>query len=163
MSSRLQVARPIALSDGTTINNVSYADAVAALRKFSAASEEAALPDFKIPQQSTDRHKLRAPFSAPQPPVIENVAALIRPGRQFSRTDRVIAWSPPKLSIYSPGQTTPSYEINAVAEQPTGAAWLDKRLLLWTTNKISLADENGKVQWEQSSRDMPVMAGFVQR
>jgi hypothetical protein len=82
------------------------------------------------------------PFK-PNGPVVANIDTLLVPAREYSRPDRLVAWSNgPVLSIFEAGNPKP-IATATFPEQPTGCAWMDKDLLVWGETKLSLYKNDG--------------------
>jgi outer membrane protein assembly factor BamB len=155
-ASEPRLSQSLVLPGGVTLTGVSFTDAVEALRRIQGQTEAAALPDFHIAIPASPKE--RNPFVSPEPPVIANVTALVRPSDEFARKDRVVTWAAGGLSIYAVGQTTPLATVAGISEQPVGAAWANKQLAVWTSNQVWLLSDAGAVVWKTAIHDLPTLA-----
>lgn len=175
---------------GMTIN-----EALKSVQKFEAQAVADHLPDFHIASGPTDKERAifieaiqkwrqdgAGPAKRPQfkrepfipeanQLVIPNVEALLDTPRdlrrQFSRLDRVVAWSNGNIVVFPVGSDKPIGQVALLTDKPTGLAWLDggKSLLVWSTSQIALMDpSNVSRKWMKELRGPPridVIAGGV--
>jgi outer membrane protein assembly factor BamB len=144
-----RLTQPLPLPDGNDLPpNTTFAQAVSELRKGQDSTDTARLPDFRIPIQTHARDKA---FVSTEGAVIPGVTAttLVRPLRDFARNDRVIVWSPTGgLAVYPAGESTPVATVAAVDQEPRGAAWIDRKLLVvWTASRVTMLNDAGQLQW----------------
>ncbi len=154
-SPRLQHA--LKLPDGTTLQNVTFAQALEALRKFNGQQASRNLPDFHLPLPSKTG-EMPEPFLPHTPDsVIPDVFVLATPLREYARVDRVVAWSPEKgLSIYQPGQTKPLATSNALTEAPRNVAWVGDNLVVWGLTEVALIPgRGGDPSWKLQLANLP--------
>ena len=94
---------------------------------------------------------------------IHGVDDLLIPQRGFDRrNDRVLAWSAKDgVTVYAVGSNVAKFGCAAVKDPPSGAAWTETSLLVWTSTRFLLDPENGKIRMQidvGSLADMEVMA-----
>lgn len=180
---------------GDTTDKARVLEALKRVQRLNAQSVAALLPDFHIASVPTYEeraiqlkaiqkwrqdgadpakkpHFHRDPFvDVANQLVINNVEALLDTPRdlrrQFSRLDRVVAWSNGNIVVFPVGTDKPIGQAALLAEKPTGLAWLDggKSLLVWSNSQIALIDPtNVSKKWLMELRGLPridVIAGGV--
>lgn len=189
------LSKPLVLQGGKELApaGMPINEALKAVQKFKSQAVAAHLPDFRIvPPPSDEQRALqleaihkwklegadpekkpkfsRVPFvEGAEQLVISDIQALADTPRelrqQFSRLDRVVAWSNGNVVLFPVGSDKPLGQVNILAERPTGLAWLErgKSLLIWSNTEVALLDE-GKVskKWKLELRGLPrieVIAG----
>src|SRR5207244_4217187 len=102
-------------------------------------------------------HNKDKAFASNDGVVVASAAVLVRPLRDFARSDRVIVWSPTVgLSIYPAGEPTPVATVAAIDQEPRGAAWIERKLLVvWTATRLTLLSDGGEVQWAADLQALP--------
>jgi outer membrane protein assembly factor BamB len=161
-----KLTQPLQLPDGQTIaKDTTFSIALDALRKYGSVAAAKNLPDFKLPvppkYQTPGRPRNpRWPFPAPgSEQIIDNIAAIAVPQRDFARADRVVAWSSDgTLSIFEVGKPQPIGKCKALKEPPRGSAWAGDGVLVWNNSAIALAPEaGGKTTWAVELKDLPAV------
>ncbi len=155
-----QIARPLRLPDGSTIEDVSFGAAVELLQKYAARLEQASLPDFRLPRQEPG-HKPK-PFLPETPEtIIRDVDALVLPPphelRALTRNDRVVTWSKSTgIAIYPVGAGEPAARAESAkfASKPFGV-WVGDDLVAWNGEKVALIrGDNGLIVWQQEVKSL---------
>lgn len=168
-----KLRKPLALPDGTKLENVTLADVAAALHHVNATTVAAALPDFRLPDDPSRRDedgKRIKPLLPEEPDMtIADVDMLVVPRRDVARHDRVITWTANKgLAIHPVGQSNPLGSHVAFTDTPKGAAWVDgvdggaggaggdgERVLVWgATRAVLLAGKTGAPLWETTLKGL---------
>jgi outer membrane protein assembly factor BamB/tetratricopeptide (TPR) repeat protein len=149
-----RLSQPLVFPDGTTLVNLSFADAVSALRKIQFAADSARLPDFQLSVPKSARDKV---FSTTDALVIANVRVLVPALRDFARNDRVVTWSDNALSVFEPGATTALSTANKIPEEPLACAWLNQKLLVWTPAHVLLFNDDGIESWRTDLHGLPTL------
>ena len=148
-----KLQQALKLPDGGDIAaGTPFSAAAEKVRKFAYQQQSKALPDFRLPVPPPYAKPFRA-----DPVVIANVDALVPPLRDFTRPDRVVAWSSaPLLGIYAAGSDKPLATINQIAEQPRGCAWVGKDLLVWGPSQLTmLTGDAYAVAWKLDGAALP--------
>ncbi|MDB5303459.1 MAG: bamB 4 [Phycisphaerales bacterium] len=156
--------RPLKLRGGAEIaRGTPVAQALEAVRKLRGQEAARTLPDFHIPvpppRKAGVRQKWPTPFLPPQDPgavVVSDIKALVLPLRDFSRADRVVAWtSGGDLAVFAAGQPTPLAATKALRDTPKNCAWVGDTLLAWGGGQIaSLKANNGQPAWTLDLKDL---------
>jgi hypothetical protein len=151
------LTRPLMLPDGQVIKDVSFADALAALRKYHEQATMRALPDFSLPPPSNQRNPKG--FIRPTDPIATRIMAIVQPLREFARNDRVVTFTPGVgVSVFAVGSTEPLANAKAITEIPTNCAWVGDTLLVWSISKIVMIKPDGSSPlWETELRTIPVV------
>lgn len=167
-----RLTRPLILPDGSKIENVTFAEALAALRRFGAQSSAADLPDIALPhllpQNPKNPTRARNPgdFRPAGPEsVIPAVASLLVPPPALARHDRVVTFSPGSgIRVFAVGSTEPAFRSDALSQAPRGAAWIGGNLLVWGEVETALlSGEDGKLIWRTSVRSVPQIEVVAQQ
>jgi outer membrane protein assembly factor BamB len=147
-----KLGQPLRFSDGTSLADATYTDAIAKLRQMQADQDAAKLPDFHL---ATPTRGLENPFK--REAVISNVTAIVHPLTDFNRVDQMLTWSPAGLSIFSSGATTPTFIVPDVNQLPLGAAWVRNNWLVWTATQLYQIGGDGKVAWTFAVDHLPTL------
>ena len=125
---------------------------------------ETNLPNFGLASGEDCRafrkqyHTSPDPF-LPQPALSAKVDKLIVPAQEFSRYDRVIAWTQGAgLSLYPVGAQEPVGTDADVTAEPRGAAWVNSGngLLVWTANQLfMISPRQAQTQWKLTIQTLP--------
>jgi outer membrane protein assembly factor BamB/tetratricopeptide (TPR) repeat protein len=162
-----KLTKPLRLPDGREIaKDTPFPAALDELRKFSGQAAAKNLPDFKLavppryPPAPVRKANPRWPFpAAGAEQVIDGVSALAVPLRDYSRADRVVAWSADgnKLSVYKPGAPQPlGKPSTALSEPPKGSAWVGDGVVVWSASTVALVGpDGGEAAWRVSLKDLP--------
>ncbi|MDB5289757.1 MAG: outer rane biosis protein BamB [Phycisphaerales bacterium] len=156
--------RPLKLRDGAEIpKGTPVAQALDAVRKFRGQEAARSLPDFHIPvppqRKAGVKPKWPTPFLPPDDPgaiVVSDIKALVLPLRDFSRADRVVAWtSGGELAVFPAGQARPLASSKALRDAPKNCAWVGDTLLAWGGGQIaSLKADSGQPAWTVDLKDL---------
>lgn len=182
------LAKPLVLQGGKELvpAGMTVNEALKTVQKFKAQTVAAHLPDFHIASVPTDEeraiqlkaiqkwrqdganpakrpHFHRDPFvDVANQLVINNVGALLDTPRdlrqQFSRLDRVVAWSKGNIIVFPVGSDKSIGQVALLTDKPSGIAWLDggKSLLVWSNSQIALIDpSNVSQKWMKELRGLP--------
>jgi outer membrane protein assembly factor BamB len=159
-----KLSKPLKLPGGKVLENMTFAQAAAALKETADTRQAANLPDFHLPSDE-QRNAYKKQFGKVLDPyqpealgsAIHNVAAVLAPVREFSRSDRVLAFKPSQgLACYPIGQTKPIWVAKSVSAPPTAVAWLGNDLLAWDSSGVCLiAAGNGDVAWRVELKSIP--------
>ncbi|MDQ3441951.1 MAG: hypothetical protein M3478_16590, partial [Planctomycetota bacterium] len=158
-----KLRKALTMPDGSTVQDVSFAEVAQALHRYSATAASERLPDFFLPDPAKrDENGKRIKPLRPELPdtVIPDVDMLIVPRREFARHDHVITWTANKgLAIYPVGQTNPIGSHVAFTDTPRGAAWVDAdRVLVWSGARATLlSGKTGAALWESTLKDLGVV------
>ena len=130
-----------------------------------AQSSVESLPDLHLPTRAGKGlpHTMgqwAKPFQADSAnSKIDGVDSLVVPMEEFTRHDRMIAWSAANgLSVYAVGQNKPLFTCAGVGQAPMagGAAWTGDGLVLWGAGFISLVDGNwARQKWSVDVSKLP--------
>jgi outer membrane protein assembly factor BamB/tetratricopeptide (TPR) repeat protein len=146
--------------------------AVAALQKIQNAAELNRLPDLGIVPASPWKDPA---LYAAEGANIGHVTSLLLAGRNGTRTDRIVTWSPlgpgGGVVAYAAGRVAPLWTAANFPDQPTGIAWIGAsdpatggrvaadRLAIWTTDRLQLLDANtGQTLGHMGLRDAASVA-----
>ena len=149
------LTRPLLLPDGTTIKDVSFVDALAALRKFNEQATVHALPDFGLPAPANlDSNRA---FEHPLEPVATHIGQIVAPLREFTRNDRLVTFTPGMgLSVWQGGAHDPLYTSRALVDRPVNGAWVGETLIAWSVSKMVMLKPDGSGPlWESELRGSP--------
>lgn len=166
-----RLSKPLQLPDGRQIDpGATFEQALSEVRKYRSEAASKHLPDFglPVPPNYADPDFKKNPRWPLQPAgaeqVIDGVAALALPLRDFARPDRVVAWSaadaaagtPARLTIYAPGGAEPLGVSEALAEAPMGSAWVAEGVIVWDAASVVLLPEGGgDPTWRIELKDLP--------
>jgi outer membrane protein assembly factor BamB len=150
----LKLSHPLHLSDGTTLADITFVEAIAKLRQTQAIEQIARLPDFHLAKPSRTSEN---PFVRGSSATINNVLAIIHPLKEFNRQDQILTWGANGLSMYLVGATTPSFTIAAVDQQPQEAAWVGGNWLVWTSSQLFQISSDGKINWTFAVDHLPTL------
>jgi hypothetical protein len=148
------LSKPLVLPDGRTIENMTFAQAAAALRKYHEQSIGRELPDVAMPPLP---HR-GAPFLPETPQsVVAGVSSLIVPAPPLARHDRVVTFSPGiGVRVFEAGKSEPAFACQAITVAPTDAAWVGTNLLVWGENEVAyVSGESGQLMWRTGLKDVP--------
>jgi len=156
--------QPMTLPSGAVLENVSLGSACEYLMRYEAEISLESLPDLRLPTHEQARAyraqmgQWASPFQSPAASAkIDGVDAMIAPLEDFTRKDRIIAWSGANgLAVYGIGGATPLFTSAGISSAPSGAAWLAGGLLIWTDETMSLLDANtGAQKWAVDFSKLP--------
>jgi outer membrane protein assembly factor BamB/tetratricopeptide (TPR) repeat protein len=159
--------KPLRLPDNQILERMRFSQALEQVRKYSGDKALRALPDFRLPMPATiaspNGRAVHAPRVAPFLPVgpdsvIGDIAALIRPLRDQSRFDRVVALGTNgKLEIFSPGHAQPLAIADLPADEaPARCAWMGSDILIWGASQMSMVREDGgPALWNLDLKQIP--------
>ncbi len=160
-----RLIKPLTLPDGTLLQNISYKDAHDALVGYNTKVSTDLLPDFHLPNSAqrtayaqTHPGGRIAPFAPESADLrIPNVGALLSSLDGFDRPDRIATWtSKLGLSIYAVGKTTPLATCADVASAPTGSAWTNGGLVVWSNHALDFIDpDSGNSKWAVAVEKLP--------
>ena len=164
-----KLTRAMKLPDGKVLpEGTTFAAALEEVRKYSGREVAKTLPDFGLPQPpkgptKEDRQRriaLWKTFEAQQPLTLaSDVTALVLPAREFSRPDRVVAWSAGRgVSVYQPGKKEPVSTSDAVGERPDRVAWLGDDVLVWGDTRLVLLPGAGGTVAPKWTLDIKTLA-----
>ena len=148
-----KLGQPLRFSDGTTLADAAYTDAIAKLRQMQADQDSAKLPDFHL---ATPTRGLENPFK--HETLINNVTAIVHPLANYNRADQMLTWSPNGLSIFASDATTPTFIVPEIKDQPLGAAWAHDSWLVWTATQVYQIGSDGKAAWVFAVDHLPTLA-----
>jgi outer membrane protein assembly factor BamB len=158
--------QPLVLPNGGVLQNVSLSTARDSLERYESQLSLESLPDMHLPTHDQAEQYGRAhkrwmePFLADTPETtITGVDAMLVPMDDFSRNDRVIAWTGAgELLVYAVGQSKPVFQTVAVNQTPIGAAWLGPNLLVWSAASLTLLDGTlGQPKWSVDLATLPAI------
>src|ERR1700722_13959341 len=130
LAPQAMLEQPLVLPNGGVLQNMPLASARDSLLHYESQQSLNSLPDLHLPTHDQANAYRQAngrwakPF-LPETPgmVINGVDAMVVPMEDFSRNDRVIAWSSAgELSVYAVGDNKPLFTTVAVNQAPLGAA-----------------------------------------
>jgi outer membrane protein assembly factor BamB len=157
-----KLSRPMRLPDGQVLKDMTFAEALAAIRKVQSTATARSLPDLRLPRPfNVTRDK---PFGAePDGSTVENVASIFTPARDFAgtRLDRVITFAAGTgLSVYSstaPGK--PLFTSPATGDAPPrGVGWTGGNLLAWNERSLTMIDgSSGGNVWQIVPDSLPAV------
>jgi outer membrane protein assembly factor BamB len=172
--SRLQLAavqdptgvtqQPMTLPDGSVLPNMPITLARDALMRYEVEASLQGVPDLHLPthEQSQAFRQATGRWARPFVPAskdleIQGVDAMIVPMEDFSRGDRVIAWSGGSgLTVYPAGSNKALFACAAISQQPVGAAWVGDKLIVWSRTSVSQLDgTSGKQLWDMDTSSLP--------
>jgi outer membrane protein assembly factor BamB len=141
LDANAKLTKPLKLPDGKVLQDMTFADALKAVRQFKDLATAKALPEIKLPP-----YKFVAGQEAPKPfapadpnSAIPNVAALVAPLREFTRNDRVVTFAPTSgVSVFQVGKPEPLFSNTVLTETPANCAWVGENLLVWAGGRIAL-------------------------
>ncbi len=144
--------QPLTLPNGAVLQNISLGSARDALARYESQASVESLPDLHLPTHDQAKAyratmgQWAKPFLAEAAkPKIDGVDAMVVPMDEFTRNDRLIAWSAANgLSVYAVGRNKPLFTCPGVSQVPVpgGAAWTADGLVLWSVGFVSLIDGN---------------------
>jgi outer membrane protein assembly factor BamB/outer membrane protein assembly factor BamD (BamD/ComL family) len=152
-----RLTRPLVLSDGTVIKDMSFVDALEALRKYHEQATAKALPDFNIPAPA-NVHNGKG-FVRPTDAAAAHITAIVPPLRDFSRNDRLVTFTLGSgVSVWQVGAAQPMFTSRAIMETPLGCAWQGDTLLVWSAGRIVMIKSDGSASaWETELRTIPIV------
>jgi PQQ-like domain len=172
-----KLSRPLTLPDGTVVAaaGTSMEKALEEVRKLSGREAVKTLPDFRLPPPPTQAEK-QAGKKYPKPFLqqgqgvpVPDAVMLVLPARDFTRSDRLITWSPNALSLFKPTEPKPLATSKAFPSTgplppgiagaapgpnrwpgaPRGVAWTGDTALVWGGSRLVAIDgNNAKTLWE---------------
>lgn len=150
-----RLSRPMRLPGGQSLENMTFAQALDAVRKIQSRAADRALPDLHLPGGTTSNVAAFKPSSAS--PIISGVSALCEPVRDFTRTDRIVVYAPADgLAVYAVGADKPIFVSNALTEGPRKIAWTGGNLLAWDRSTLVMLDgDSGHTVWQISLSTLP--------
>jgi outer membrane protein assembly factor BamB len=159
---------PLTLPNGAVLANISLGSAREALARYEAQESVESLPDLHLPTHDQAKAYRAAmgqwamPFrAAAASSKIDGVDSLVVPMEEFTRNDRLIAWSAANgLSVYAVGGNKPLFTCAGVGQAPLpgGAAWTRDGLVFWSAGSISLVDGNsGAQKWSVDLSKLPAI------
>jgi outer membrane protein assembly factor BamB len=156
----------LATSQGRPVQTLS--EAAAALELYAQQRNLETLPDVRLPAPPTSEEFAAGkpwpePFLKPEPDsVLLNVQAILRPPvdlPEWNRNDRLVIWSAGKLVCLSPAAKDAHWISPALTGNPVALIWVDKNVLVWGMEEMSLLDgAGGKVLWKADLRTLPAPA-----
>jgi outer membrane protein assembly factor BamB len=156
-----RLTKPMKLPDGQVLENATFADAVAALRKQLERDESRLLPDMNLPalrpeNWQADRGKSKF-LPEPAGSAISGISALTAPLPQFARHDRIVAFAPDRgLCVFDAGQNEPRFTSDALDAAPTAVAWSGASLVAWNSSEIAvISADGGKTMWTTAVASLP--------
>lgn len=147
-----RLERPLTMPDGTVLENVTFFEALQALRDHQQRLSSARLPDFHLPNG-----KRVEPFLPETPESnIEGVARLVVPIDGRGRLDRIVTWTDGRLSVFAVGETSPLFSVEGPRDPAVQHAWVGSTLLAWGGGELLAVDgEKGQVQWRTDLASLP--------
>ena len=163
-----KLAKSLRLPDGREIpKDTTFAQALDEVRKYRVRVAANSLPDHKLPvppkypPAAERKANPRWPFPpAGKEQVIEGIAAIATPLRDFARADRLIVRTHAgMLAVYKPGDAQPiAAPAAAMAQLPRGSAWLGDDALVWgSSTLLLLPGAGGKAAWQLDLQDLPAL------
>lgn len=154
-----RLTRPLKLPDGTTLQDMTLADAEKALRSYNQKSSARALPDIRLPstEQSARGTRLIGFESEAHGSAVPGITALVLPMREFSRNDRIIAFTKDnRIAAFAVGADKPLFTSDALAAAPRSAAWIGPSLLVWNGTDIAVINgDSGQTVWKAAVGSLP--------
>ena len=153
-----KLTRPLVLSDGTVIKDVSFVDALEALRKYHEQATAQALPDLNIPAPTAIVRTGKG-FVRPTDPAAMRVNAIVAPLRDFGRNDRLVTFTLGSgVSVWQVGGAAPMFSSAAIMEPPLDCAWQGDTLIVWSPGRIVMLKSDGSAStWETELHTIPVV------
>lgn len=158
-----RLTRPLKLPDGKVLQNVSFDEAVRALRKVSERSAAGLLPDMRLPVMSANGPRGSAQLRSflPEAPesVVASVSALVPPLKGFARNDRVVAFLPDRgLCVFAVGQNEPLFASDAFTQPVKGVAWNGQNLVAWNETELAVLQAvDGQTVWKTTLQSLPAV------
>ena len=161
---REMLGQPLTLPNGAVLQNISLGSASEMLMRYEAQSDIESLPDFHLPthDQAKAYRAVMGQWVKPfQPEAVVSkiigVDSMVVPMENFTRNDRIIAWSATSgLSVYAVGQPKALFTCPAINQSPGGAAWTRGGLVVWSYGLVSLIDDqSGKQRWSVELSTLP--------
>lgn len=152
-----KIEKSLKFPDGQVLQDVTFNEALDALRGYRGQAAAETLADFKLPHGGRER---REPFLSPSPEdVIPNVAMLALPLQNYSQPDRIITWTENKgISIYPAGKIRPLGVSDAITHPPVNSAWIDNNVIIWSGTEIALLNgENAGDVWTMQLKTLPAV------
>jgi outer membrane protein assembly factor BamB len=160
--------RPLTLPNGAVLQNISLRSARDMLARYESQASVESLPDLHLPTHDQAKAyratmgQWAKPFLAEAAnSKIDGVDAMVVPMDEFTRNDRLIAWSAGNgLSVYTPGRNKPLFTCAGVSQVPVpgGAAWTGDGLVLWSVGFVSFIDGNsGALKWSVDLSKLPAI------
>ena len=166
-----RLRQPLPMPDGTTLQNVTFAEAAATLRKFQAGVETSELPDPHFPAYVKPVFPAKLPVLMPEDPAaaIPDVTGLVKSIDNWSRNDRIVTFAENRgLCVFAIGSAQPLFTTAAVTAMPHRIAWMGGNLLVWCPTRLLLirgenstaataagAASAGTVLWDSSLATFP--------
>lgn len=151
-----KLSRAISLPDGRNLENVTFAEAAAALKQLRRDQHREQTPTMSLPPVvgGADRPPDDAFVETVAP--IDGVTRLVRAVPDALRYDRVVAFGGNSVRVFEPGKTEPLFSV-ATPEVPLGCAWLGNNLLFWTQSRVVFCkgDDSGVAAWEMGLDQIP--------
>jgi len=159
------LTRPLRLSTGETIENVTVAESMLQLQKLLTTSGSLrALPDARIPAYSTAlafrREKKQAllPLRLQDDTVWARKIASILPAVEGAeRHDRLVVLTQSgSIQIFEPGTPAPLASSQPLLNTPVGIAWVEGELQVWTDRSVMLlSGRNLDTLWAVDLANLP--------
>lgn len=166
-----KLSKDLKLSDGKILVSAGtpIQKALDDVRKLSSEEAGKTLADFRLPIPKWGQKPYPKAFlPKTDAMVLPDALALVLPSRDHGRADRVITWSPTKLSIFAAGKgapTTPLSVSNAfpdtgrgVDAAPRGVSWVGDTAIVWSGSRaVAIDSKSGKTLW---TVDVASLAGL---
>jgi outer membrane protein assembly factor BamB/outer membrane protein assembly factor BamD (BamD/ComL family) len=149
------LTRPLVLPDGTTIKDLSFADALTALRKYHDQAAARSLPDFGLPAPANLR--TGKAFVRVAEPIATHIDSIVKALPDFARSDRIVTFTTAAdLAVFPADSSTPIFSSKALADRPVGCAWVGETLLVWSAGKMVMFKPDGSgTLWESDLHNIP--------
>lgn len=158
-----KLSRQLRLPDGQVIENVTFEQALVALRRYGSEAPDKALPDLNIPAsrpptpaEREARRSQQAFVRADNLVVSEGVTAVVSALREHSRHDRLVVNTADGLSAFQPGRSQPLWSVRDIGEA-RGCAWNNDQLLVWAPDRVTLLNAQGQRVWSTELRSVPAV------
>jgi outer membrane protein assembly factor BamB len=148
------LSQPMTLPNGAVLRNISLVSARDALMRYESLASVESLPDLHLPTHKQDDACKAATGQWAEPfqpetanSKIDGVDSMVVPMDEFTRNDRIIAWSGADgLLVYAAGRNKPLFTSAGINQAPAGAAWMPGGLAVWSDGLISMIDANSGAQ-----------------
>ncbi len=160
----LKLQKPLKLPDGRILTDTTFAKALEEVRKYSGREAARTLPDFRLPLPVTApppvpgaKRVRRQPFLPPGPQsVVADVKSLVLPVREFSRADRIVAWTGAGgIALFASGQVQPLVSMDGFSDEPRNCAWVGGNMVVWGAAQLALVKaDQSKLAWSMDLKQL---------
>jgi outer membrane protein assembly factor BamB/outer membrane protein assembly factor BamD (BamD/ComL family) len=152
-----RLTKPLTLPDGTVLKDMTFVDALAALRKYHEQATARSLPDFNLPSAMAARNSKG--FAKPTDALASHISAIVSPLREASRNDRVVTYTIGSgISAWQVGSTDPLFTSKVILDAPMNCAWQGDTLLVWSASKVAMIKSDGSTgAWDSELGTIPIV------